>query len=393
MPPPQWRSVRLIAVFLVTGFPVLIFPEQSAGDELKERATLRGAGHICCVAFSPNGKFLAAGGADKAIILWDVTTYKEVARWPAHDDWILSLRFTDDGRALVSIDKSKTVRVWDVATRKQIKSWEDPTAKKLKSLPPDRHSLQHQSCTYIAGESGRSLLVAGQDDNGVCSWDLSRDTRLRMRDNAVQSFDRAAFSPGCRMLAATATHWNDPEELDRVVFKERVCIWEMSTQRERLVFDPLMTVDAMTFSPDGRTFAFGGRRSIFKPLLTEEDRAAMRKEKPRDLVIWDLIDNKERFALGGHRGSVHDLDFHPQGRLLASVDDAGILKLWDVATGREVVSPAWKVDIVMESLTCLRFSPDGKLLAVGSTRDTIRLIEVTSGEGESAPCDQGTTTK
>ncbi|MFN3486306.1 MAG: WD40 repeat domain-containing protein [Planctomycetota bacterium] len=69
------------------------------------------------MAFSPEGRLLASGGADAMVRLWDPATGKEVRVLPGHGDRVTGVAFSRVGALLASSSSDTTVRLWDV------KSW------------------------------------------------------------------------------------------------------------------------------------------------------------------------------------------------------------------------------------------------------------------------------
>ncbi|MBI5294758.1 MAG: protein kinase [Chloroflexi bacterium] len=67
------------------------------------------------VEFSPDGKTLAVGYRDGAIILWEVATGKQIYTIMAHEGGPFDLAFSNDGQALASGGEDAFVRVWNVA--------------------------------------------------------------------------------------------------------------------------------------------------------------------------------------------------------------------------------------------------------------------------------------
>ena len=71
---------------------------------------------LSTVAFSPDGRFVAAGGADAVVRIWDVQTKSEVRSLRGHTDWVTSVAFSPDGRFIASAaaEKDNTVRVFEL---------------------------------------------------------------------------------------------------------------------------------------------------------------------------------------------------------------------------------------------------------------------------------------
>jgi WD40 repeat protein/beta-lactamase regulating signal transducer with metallopeptidase domain len=104
---------------LVTGgssAPALKVWDVATGEE---RLALRAASasYIRCLAFSADGKMLAAGHGDGSIGLWSTSTWRESATFRGHTGQMLSISFSVDGRTLVTANQDGTVKVWDVPVK------------------------------------------------------------------------------------------------------------------------------------------------------------------------------------------------------------------------------------------------------------------------------------
>ncbi len=74
-----------------------------------------GFGHVYSVAFSPDGRYLAAGGAAGAVHLIDTTSWQVVRPLEGHTGLVISVGFSPDGRLLASGSEDMTIKLWDVS--------------------------------------------------------------------------------------------------------------------------------------------------------------------------------------------------------------------------------------------------------------------------------------
>jgi WD40 repeat protein/serine/threonine protein kinase len=117
-------------------------------------------------------------------------------------------------------------------------------------------------------------------------------------------------------------------------------------------------VTLVAFHPDGRRVAAGDYRGMVK--------------------VWDIDTGKELFSVAGHREAVIGVAFSPDGQRLATVArDDPMLVIWDSATGKKQLSLGKGSK---GSPTSVAFSPDGKCLAIGGVDGKAKLLDCTTGE-------------
>jgi WD40 repeat protein len=96
---------------------------------------------VYCLALSPDGKLLAAGGAYAPVHVWDLAEKKLAHTIEGHGSWVLSVAFSPDGKFLATGSADKTVRVWEVGTFQPVVKMQQTDAVRGVRFSPDGQSL------------------------------------------------------------------------------------------------------------------------------------------------------------------------------------------------------------------------------------------------------------
>jgi dipeptidyl aminopeptidase/acylaminoacyl peptidase len=139
--------------------------------------------------FSPDGKTLAAGGADNAVRLYDVATGRRTHLIEQHADWVVDLAFAPDGASLATASRDKSARLFGVRDGAMRGAF-----------------LSHgQPLTAVAFDPGGSAVVSvARGDNRIRIWSATGEmkelTTIANKDADVTRM--LALPPGVILTAA-----------------------------------------------------------------------------------------------------------------------------------------------------------------------------------------------
>jgi RNA polymerase sigma factor (sigma-70 family) len=303
------------------------FWEVSTGKQVRQ---LTGhAGAINSLALSPDGQVLAAASTDETIRLWDAAGGKEIRRIPAAAGRIAALAFSPDGKTLASGSSDKGIGLWDPATGRLVRAWAG-------------HNGEVSSLVFSA--DGKTLASGGWDGTAALWQTATAEELRRFRVEKIQSGLAVALSPDGKVLAAGGL--NSP----------KLHLWDTGTGKEVRQLEGKWGFLSMIFSSDGKTLLTGGQDG--------------------SLRLWDVAGGKERRRFRDSGSWVTSLAFSPDGKNVAAVDDREV-RLWDAATGKTLTHAVGYHAMIAS----VALSPDGKLLATASRHDrqSLRLWEIATG--------------
>jgi WD40 repeat protein len=314
---------------------------------------------IWSIAFSPDGRLLAAGSADTTIYVWNVVTRKPQGPLRGHTAAVTGVVFSPDGKTVLSGSADRTLRVWDVLTGQ------------LQGLPFTGHSA---GVTGVAFSPDGKTVLSGSADWTLRLWDVATHLPyMPTLSGPTAPVLAVAFSADGHTLVSSS---NDGLLL----------LWDLAGRRGfgHPIGPTVSTGSFVAFSRDGQTLAIGTPDRILlwdvplgqlrgDPFTTDgplysvafsADGMTLAATGQDKLLLWDTGTHELRapplpdtVATGG------PLAFSPDGKLLAVSTAHGSIYLWDVGAHQLHAAPL--VGLVA-AVTSLAFSPDGRILAAGA---------------------------
>ena len=336
------------AVFLAAGSVVC------AGDP-SPVLVVRHRWEAVSVAFSPDGRILAAGSGHKGVLFWDAKTGKEIRflEGPDVGDYIA---FSPDQKTLASTRNWQPGEAGGV-----VHFWEVATGKRHKQFMGDKHLIR---CLAFSADGDRlashSQWTVGTGQVGaVRLWDVATGKEL-LKIPTNNAGHTIAFSPDDRLLAFD------------VEYSIRLCAADTGKEirklegHQKVVSDRGITsgyVNALAFSPDGKLLASASCDNMAR--------------------IWDVGTGKALHVLEGHRGFVNTVIFLRDGKTIATGGEDGTIRLWDVKSGGEVARiQAHEMGRERDDgdrrrdVFALALSPDGRRMASAGRDTMVKVWEV-----------------
>jgi WD40 repeat protein len=240
-------------------------------------------GEINDLSFSPDRKILATGSQDGAMELWDLSTIQERRTLADPRSTVRAVAFSPDGKLLAAI-VVRDVKVWDIATGQEV------------------YTFGGFMWNTMAFSPDSKTLALGNMDGTVTLWDVTTGQKIRTLPGQGYVNGTNAFSPDGKTLLRAEGNADTMRLVD------------VETGQVVQTFPRSI---AHAFSPDSKTLA---------TVLVFDLSGAVR--------LWNVETGQAVPILSGQPVNVTSMAFSPDGKTLATGDRDGVVKLWEVAAGQ-----------------------------------------------------------
>jgi WD40 repeat protein/tRNA A-37 threonylcarbamoyl transferase component Bud32 len=335
--------------------------------------TLTMTGHadnVTCLAFSPDSRRLASTSADRTVRVWEAATGRQIAVFKGHPDCVLCLAFAPDGESLASGDLRGNVNVWETPFGKDAIVCSHSGVGHAVAFSPDSKYLASGSDTikiWNPATGKETKAFQGNMHGGACLLVWSPDGHQVLSghyDGKLMAWDVASGKEAALTFAGHAPP--GPKSTGTITFGPG---------------NAGSSSNDIKKGPDGSYIVQGKvvtGLTVYGLAISADGKRLASASHDKTVKVWDTATGRELLTFKEHSDQVHGVAFGPDGRRIASVGARDRLIVWDSATGKTIFSrpPHAPRDVIF----AVAWSPDGKWLALASWNKMITVCNAATGE-------------
>ncbi len=344
---------------------------------------------VSSIAYSPDLSTVATASEDDTVRLWDVATGQTKATLTGHTDWVTSVNYSPDGLTIATASLDDTVRLWDAISGNHIATLTghkhyamsveySPAGNTIASRGWDGIIFWHvdvendeaifigripkvSSLTYSS--DGATIAVGGNDGTAY----LYDAADVEVNSELGQRLEGQSLFSGHKRWANCVTY--SPDGTIIVTGNtDGVHLWDATTGQFKATYKGHTdTVHSVAFSPNGTAIVGGswdGKVHLWNANTGQYKRLEIENDSQSSSV------NSRGYIT--RRDHVTSTIYSPDGTTIASAIDENTIRLWDIATGKQINSFTGHTDLIHS----IAFSPDGTTIASVSRDKTVRLWDV-----------------
>ncbi|KAK5077921.1 hypothetical protein LTR64_003676 [Lithohypha guttulata] len=220
----------------------------------------------------------------------------------------------------------------------------------------------------LAIDHDRNILYTGGRDGVICAWDLDLDAQVQQQEDT--SLPKRRTTASFRREVQAHTHWVN----DLVLVKNNLALVSASSDSSVKLWRP-HSHDTLA------AYSIGSHSDYVKCLTTPETNSNWVASGGLDsrICLWDLAGKGQKLEINVKKdanvvkGSIYALK--AKGNVIASGGPEGVVRLWDINSGKTVTKLVGHTDNIRDIL----ISENGDAVLTASSDQTIKVWSITAG--------------
>lgn len=326
----------------------------------------RHRGAVFAIRFSPSSRFVLSGGADNYAVGFDTQSGNEAFRF-AHSDWVKDIAFAPDSSWFASASDDARVRVWNLSTGKETLD--------------------------MSQDSALNAVSISADGKWIASTGVDHTARVWSAYTGVQMFEIPLSGAGVKVSFSS-----DDGRLVTSDENGEIGIWDISAMlapAKYIQFSDLTRISKFTASGNTLVAADANRVWVLDPQRLSTPKANPPQNSSLELknAIQNLVVSPNAQTIGistdeneyiiynlknlipirvNPAGAAHALAFSMDSSRFITGTDKGVIETWDVKTGKRLSSFDEG-----DSILTMTVGPEG--IAIGA-KDKIVLLDPNAGK-------------
>lgn len=337
------------------------------------------ASDLSDIDLSEDGSLLAVATGSK-VEIWNTVIRNRQWTLAGHTNSVFNVRFSPDHRQVATTSYDGTIRVWRLPRNDRDPQRQAEELARIRTEPTTTPMLG--MITALAFSPGGDTVATTSIGGTATIWNVAAGGELLSLPGHETIVEAVAFSPNGRTIAAAGGR--------------NVLAWDLSGNRQDTEFmDIEWSAKAVAFSQAGAT-AIGSAKDVLVALpdATEQKRLRGHVRVVNDLafspygtrlvsgshdntaIVWELPSGDRLKTLIGHSNHVVAVAYSPDGKTIATGSKDNTIILWQADTFEQ----KHKIKGHYLGILDLAFTPDSKRLVSGSKDKTVRIWDIASGE-------------
>ncbi len=325
---------------------------------------------INSLAWSAGGDLIATGGTDNLVKVWSWKKAGCVGLYRGHTMPVICVAFDHKSEHIVSGDSNGIAYVWDVKSGQ-------------KAATLEGHKISVRSADFSKDDS---QIVTTSLDSTMRVWNARDGRQVREQVGHGGFIYSIEFTPDGSEIAAAGVEysvkfWNAK---DFKVVRKLAQGWDDTIYR--IAFNKDKAGDIAVGHKNGKIKTWGysneemqfefmaHRGKVWALAHVSGGKYLVSGGEDSYVLVWDTR-TRELYKTVGHDAVVRCVAAHPKEPVFASSCEAGLINLWKIGDKKLQWTPK-TIEAAAAPVSAVEFSPDGNLLACSTEDGLVRVFDV-----------------